>query len=200
MLRVTFKPRLSSCLFTRLTTNSAFLCLLCPHSPADGILTISQWREVGVGFSLLPIVCVLVRAYCMCVQHIYCSTSVHALAVLKRGCDARCFTSKIEKAWRGDSVCLWGIWLVFTLTTLLHFQSCQNLSLLLSSFQLLPLGKKNQVCSGALPFKALYLCLSKMTWHSPRSVLPSLSCVSSYRIRILTSYREEEDSLSDGFE
>lgn len=41
----------------------------------------------------------------MCVQHIYCNTTVHALAVLKRGCDARCFTSKIEKAWRGDSVC-----------------------------------------------------------------------------------------------
>ncbi len=32
----------------------------------------------------------------MCVQHIYCNISVHASAVLKRGCDVRSFTSKIE--------------------------------------------------------------------------------------------------------
>lgn len=86
---------------------------------------------------------------CVCVKHIYCNMSVHASA-----CDVK----KPDEV--TQSVRLWGARLAFSVTTLLHFPSCQNLSLLLSSFQLLPLGKKNQVCSGALPIKALYLCLS----------------------------------------
>lgn len=143
---------------SQLQTNSSFVCVF------------KCFREINSEK----------RSACVCNIFTVHVTSVQTSAVLKRGCDVCSFTSKIKKAWWGDSVCqALGNMISIHCNAIAHSLLPKVKSPFCPPSSCYPLEKKIRY---ALVHSRLRHCCPE--WHSP------LSCL--FRVSFLLEFESSQ--------